>query len=634
MKIRFRFGLKFYITLGTVALFCILCALGVIPMYPRVCAIFSAAFVFVSLFEIKITNTSLFTVLIGLFTTLFSVVTGQYIVDMGFSKMSDATIIANIAVTAFVYFLLYLVFGRIKVSSCLGVSAFFILHFVNYALMIFRSRGLSVSDFYSVKIALTVAGNYKLTLTPHALYSLIGFIFVLYFLLTLKIDKSRKNRLGVRLGALGASAVCSLGLWWVSVNSVNYIQNWAMTGTLVNGATYNLIVELKESRVEAPEGYSPERVESILSRYKTGESDPDSPHIIVIMNEAFSDLSVLGEFETNIEVMPFFNSLSENTVRGFALSSVLGGNTATSEWEFLTGNSAAFIPYGAVAYQQYIHDHAFSIVSTLKDEGYTAVAMHPYNKSGWKRDGVYPVMGFDKMKFIDELSSDDKVRSLVSDRSFYLDIISEFEARDKGEKLFMFNITMQNHGGYTWGSSFPHTVDLEEIDYYDVEQYLTLVNMSDEAFRELVEYFEKEEERVMLVFFGDHQPSLSQGFYSDVIPDTTPDFDKVQKKQTVPFVIWTNYDIEEQDDILVGLNTLSSIVLDTAGIALPQYMAFLSDMREDIPAMNAYGYYSRLLERQARISEATGDEAVWFEEYRILQYNNLFDKKHRASAFD
>ena len=60
------------------------------------------------------------------------------------------------------------------------------------------------------------------------------------------------------------------------------------------------------------------------------------------MNESFADLSVVGDFETNTQVTPFMDSLSENTLKGYALSSVYGAKTPNSEWEFETGNSMAF----------------------------------------------------------------------------------------------------------------------------------------------------------------------------------------------------------------------------------------------------------------------------------------------------
>lgn len=87
------------------------------------------------------------------------------------------------------------------------------------------------------------------------------------------------------------------------------------------------------------------------------------------MDEAFSDLSVLGDFDTNTDYMPFVHSLekgNENTITGYLNTSVCGGNTADTEFEFLTGNTMAFLPVGSIPYQQYIKSKTPSLASYLK----------------------------------------------------------------------------------------------------------------------------------------------------------------------------------------------------------------------------------------------------------------------------
>ena len=630
MKLRFKSGPKFYIVSALSVIFLTLCYFDVIPMggVGIICA--ALTLIYLSSLKIEFTSPVAVSILFPLLGIVFSLVTGQLLVDRGFSAMNGLTILSNAVLIGIFYYVFLLIFGRIKPAVTLGIVSFFILHFINYVVWLFRGREMAVSDFYSAKNAMGVVDSYVLTFSENSRICIIALIVLLFFVLSSHYPKAPSR---VRLTSLGCAALCCVGLFFGIKYSENSFQNLGTNSTLFNGATYKFIVELRESRVTPPEGYSHGRAEEILSEYERGETEENTPHIIVIMNEAFSDLSVLGEFETNTDPIPYFNSLSENTVRGWALSSVLGGNTATSEWEFLTGNTAAFLPYGSIAYQQYVKDHAWSIVDTLTARGYTAVAMHPYTRSFWMRDSVYEIMGFDEMYFIDELTTSDKMRGFVTDRAFFTDIINRFEQKEDGEKMFMFNITMQNHGGYKWGG-FEHTVTTGNEAWLEVDQYLTMTHHTDEALRDFLGYFEGIDEQVMVVMFGDHQPSLPQSFYTSVLGKSELSFAEVQKKQTVPFIIWTNYETEAESDVVVGLNALSGIMLERAGIALPPYLAFLSDMREDIPALNAYGYYSEKFGRYARNSEAQGVEAEWLEKYRIVQYNNLFGGKHRSYAFD
>ena len=85
--------------------------------------------------------------------------------------------------------------------------------------------------------------------------------------------------------------------------------------------------------------------------------------------------------------LPFFHSLQENTVRGNLYVSCYGGNTCDTEFESLTGNSILYAPN--TPFETQFHGPMPSIVSTLKDDGYEAIAMHPLGAADWNRDDVY-----------------------------------------------------------------------------------------------------------------------------------------------------------------------------------------------------------------------------------------------------
>ena len=172
----------------------------------------------------------------------------------------------------------------------------------------------------------------------------------------------------------------------------------------------------------------------------------------------------------------------------------------------MTGNSMAFLPSGSVVYQQYISDTPTSIVSNLKNEGYTCVAMHPYYETGWSRNAVYPDMGFDEMHFIDDFDQTKLLREYITDQELYESIVERYESRAANEDLFIMSISMQNHGGYTEKyDNFDEQVRALGINYPDVNQYLSLIHESDASLEYLISYFENVDDPVEIVFFGDHQ---------------------------------------------------------------------------------------------------------------------------------
>lgn len=387
-----------------------------------------------------------------------------------------------------------------------------------------------------------------------------------------------------------------------------------------------------------PDGYSEEAIQALEKQYGTSDNtgSKDDPTIIVIMNESFANLNLLGDITTNEDVTPFLDSMSDNTIKGYTLSSVFGAKTPDSEWEFLTGNSMAFLPSGSVPYQQYVSGNTYSLVSTLKERGYTCLSMHPYYATGWSRDKVYPLMGFDKSYFIDDFDQTNIIRQYITDEELYNKIIDQYKAKTSNEKLFIMGVTMQNHGGYTdYYPNFSDSITMTNGYYSDVNQYLSLIHESDAALEKLITYFQGVDDKVEVVFFGDHQPSLNSSFYRQMngkgLSGLT--LDELEDLFKVPFFIWTNYDSQEKDVQLTSLNYLSTMALEQANIELPTYNRFLKDLMEAVPAMNSRAYYSSASNSFFHYTEASGTEKELLDKYEMLQYNNMFDKKDKSNVF-
>lgn len=513
---------------------------------------------------------------------------------------------------------------------------------VNYFVYLFRGNEFIFSDLKSIQTGLSVAGNYQFVLSNRAVYVIL--LTALYIALMRKLHISFQKRILITVFCISIAVFCCV---YIGEKTENYVtETWEQKGSYRNGYLLNFVLSIRDCFIGEPEGYSKEAIAALEEQYSDGadhaavSADIDEPQqkptIIVVMSESYADLSVIGEYSTNREVAPFYDSLKENTIKGYALSSVFGAKTPNSEWEFMTGNSMAFLPSGSVVYQQYIDNAPTSIVSNLKNTGYTCVAMHPYYNTGWSRNTVYPNLGFDEMYFLNDFDQTKLLREYVTDQELYESIIDRYENRRKKEDLFIMSISMQNHGGYTEKyDNFDEQIRMLGVNYPDVNQYLSLVHESDAALEYLITYFENVDEPVEIVFFGDHQPSLSSSFYPYLngkgLSGLTED--ELEALYTVPFFIWTNYESEESEVEITSLNFLSTMALEKAGIEMPAYNEYLSDMRKIVPAINARGYYSKTAGRFLHIEEAEGEEADWIRDYEILQYNNMFDRKGKSELF-
>ena len=579
--------------------------------------------------------TAILFVLGAIFTT-FSI---QYMLldSELFQRMSDLKWVLNVLCCLVVYLVVQLFTNNAGLSCIISHTSLLSFAFINYFVYLFRGNEFTFSDIRSIGTGLSVAGNYKLQLNDRGAYAIFGAALFIAFVRKCHVKFARAWQMRIIDAMLAAICVIIVGMAAYDVNT----ETWEQKGTYRNGYILNYILGIRDSFIAQPDGYSEEAIQKLEKKYSSNDkdyskTDVKDPTLIVIMNESFSDLSVLGDLQTNIPLTPFIDSLKENTTKGYALSSVFGAKTPNSEWEYLTGNSMAFLPAGSVVYQQYISDTPTSIVSNLKDDGYTCVAMHPYYATGWSRNQVYPKIGYDEMHFIDDFDQTKILREYITDQELYDKIIERYESRGANEKLYLMGITMQNHGGY----GEPYDNFNEECykigrSYTDANQYLSLVHESDKAVKNFIEYFSKVDDPVEIVFFGDHQPSLNSNFYPLLNGKGMSGLteDELEALYTVPFFIWTNYDTPEETVDITSLNFLSTMTLERAGIELPAYNKVLADMMETVPAINSRGYYSKEKQCYQHIDDATGEEAEWIKNYHMLQYNSMFDKKGRSNLF-
>ena len=559
-----------------------------------------------------------------------------------FETMKATPQVLNLIMFELLALLLFAVFGKLHVALMTETLFFGIYGLANYFVLNFRSVPIQPWDLLSIGTAASVAGNYDYTLDRQALLVVLGFILLLileYFCrFTLK-----KGTWKLRL-PMAATLVVMLGAFGLMFHSDEIVEqklrlyNKLFTPTTIsykNGTALAFVMELRYMSVDKPAGYDADAAaqelaaleeESMSEPAMAAASDGEElPNIIVIMDEAFSDPAILGDFTVNQDYMPFVHSLlegTENTVSGWLNVSVLGGNTANTEFEYLTGNTMAFLPQGSIPYQQYINESAPSLASHLASLGYQTVAMHPYNASGWDRDTVYPAMGFSEMYFLPDFENPHKVRNYVSDQSDFEKIIEIYE--NKGDSpLFLFNVTMQNHSSYTESfDNFDPQIEVEGGSQ-TLNNYLSLLSLSDEALSELIAYFEGQEEDTVIVFFGDHQttnsviePILKQNGKSS----STLTEEEQADRYKVPFFIWANFDIEEETGVETSANYLGAKTLEAAGVPMDGYFTYLSGLSETVPVISA---------NHVTLDDGTftnaDDQAELLSDYKGYQYYRLFD---------
>ena len=433
---------------------------------------------------------------------------------------------------------------------------------------------------------------------------LAGMIFLLRKQLLRGRFRPSKNRLRLRAGYLCAIAACAYPVLNPAALETFGIQTdvWDQSGSYSqDGALAVFLRNTQFMSVEEPQDPSAENIERIAAGVAEKEpavSTDTRPNIIAIMNESWADFEDFGNLSLSESVTDYIDSL-DNLIFGHTYTSVFGAGTSASEFEFLTGNSMAFLPSGSIPYQQYILEPSASLASLLKENGYRTLAFHPGERTSWQRNQAYPLLGFDEFKCVEDMDVPvTEEHGYVSDQSSFSQIIYEFEHK-----------------------------------YPMAEQYLTLANKTDEAFRLLVDYFSQQEEPTIILMFGDHQPSVEQEFLDKAYGVTQDQMtmEQYMGKYKTPFLIWANYDLPDDEIPTTSLNFLGQYLLSYAGIENSLYENYLQNFQEVLPAMTFVGYIDQNGKAYSHLEQ--NEYTTLIEDYRTLAYDNLFGGQSRHAQY-
>jgi phosphoglycerol transferase MdoB-like AlkP superfamily enzyme len=478
-----------------------------------------------------------------------------------------------------------------------------------------------------------VLASYSLTPTWQML---VGFAVVIFYMVAIVMEwrsNPHKQSIGkkIALRAAGIAAACLMLFFSVHNPIYNSLISFQWDAMLLNnfhkdGMIVTFLKSLESARVEKPEGYSREIVEGYLKEYQS-QNIPENneavrpTNIIMVMNEAFSDLRIAGLNES-VDVMPFIDSLRENTIQGYLGVSVYGGGTCNTEFEALTGNSMAFMGTGSYPYTENVTKPLFSLASFMNGMGYDTYAFHANEESNWNRNKVYPNLGFGRFYSISDFEAFgpvEKLHNYPADRTDYA-FMESVDAEEADHPRFLFDVTMQNHAYYDHWEDVEEAENVKELELgFDGKVYLSLVKASDEAVKGLVETYQNSDEPTMIVFFGDHQPSLVRSTQQQIY--TKNDF---MQKYWSKYFIWTNYEMESDTNLMFSANYMPLIITERCGIKLPPYLMMMKELYEKYPVITAQGVIDRDGNVYDSVVQLMDDPLI--KKYQYIQFANMFDQ--------
>ena len=567
-----------------------------------------------------------------------------------FRKQHLSLLLFNFLLIGILELIFIVITNRVRLGTDIWAFICVMFNIVNHFVYEFRGTPAMASDIATVGTALEVADGYKIQFN---FYTTVALVMLFDFIMLGRVIKCEPvfKKVSHRLCGIAVMAIVSV-TGFSQLVMTDMVSNRGLYLSLFNpmrsyqqyGSIACFTRSIKLSVPEKPNGYSLKKVEEITSKYTSDTVDPNKkrPNVIAVINEAFSDPQVLGDIETNEDYMPFIHDLMKNgnCVSGTTYASIVGGQTANTEYEFLTGNSMAFLPKGTVAFQLYLRHAMPSLVTELKSEGYTGnSATHLQKARNYNRDKAYPLLGFDKFyDYTNMIVPFVKMRNNATDQCTYDNITHDYEQQRKSTDApyFGYTMTIQNHSSYDvpFDNFDDKRIVVENADATDLGYYLSLIKYSDEMFENLINYYKNTNEPTVILLTGDHQPRIHDESMDSITNGEWRNWndEEMMRRYEVPFLIWAKYDIDKKTVEKTSMNYLQTILMETIDGELTGFQKFQQDLQKEIPVLTSNGYWGA----DGKFYSVDDKNSPYYDliqEYAMLQYNDMTDYKNRVEDF-
>lgn len=557
-----------------------------------------------------------------------------------FSWHTEKFFLACLVLLIILIFLIALA-GSVPLGSLTYVVAIGVLGFANYMKMSYRQEPIYPDDLKMItEIGLLkdMTGTMLFTVILAAAGTVLG-LFFWYMFRSLKKGRRfqliRLTTLLVAIGLLGyisnfnnpdnllRKAYNKTALWIPYSQKMNYYN----TG-FIGGFLYNLKVE----PMDEPEGYSKEKIKEITEKYqkladeKNKTVEEESPNIVFVMSESFSDPSRLNGVEVSGEPLADYYEVADQTYSGNMLSQNYGGGTANIEFEALTGFSMALFnaqlttPYTMLVPKM---DQLPSIVSALNAQSYQTTAIHPYNTSMYKREDVYQTLGFDQ--FISErtMTYTDTIENnpYISDESAYKEVMTLL--KEEKTPQFIHLVTMQTHMPYNGKyDRLGYSAEISDGSRtLDLENYLQDISYSSTALKQFTEELKNLSRRTLVVFWGDHLP----GIYSDTI-QAKNDKQTLHETQFLMFDSKGKLEKQTNQDAITSPFYFAANLMEQTNQTTTGFYQLLLSLEQELPAFERELYYQN--GQWYKEAQFNRSQQEIYDEYQLIQYDIVAGKQY------
>lgn len=548
------------------------------------------------------------------------------------------TYMLNFLPVFFVMLFFWLLSKRVWVGVLISSSFALGIAWVNYFKLLFRDDVFVFEDLRLVSEGMTMGANYNLALEKEmlAMLMILGTIVLVLFLLSLRKVEYSKIRFMWCFVLVCASVWLVKNVYfnpsyYAETTNEDLINKWFYSDQYVSrGCIYPFIRSAEELMELPPSGYNVEEVEKELSKFQNQDiPNGEKVNVISIMLEAFNDFSEFEGVEFDVNPYEDLHQIEAEAYSGELVTNIFAAGTINTEHLFLSGTIHEMD--GRVPENTYVR--------YFQEQGYTVEGSHPSYEKFYNRVNVNENYGFEQYYFMENKYGliDD---AIAGDDVLLPDILECYEKNKKtGKPYFNFSVTYQNHGPYSSEPADTNYLKWKEgysdDEYNILNNYFAGIENTCQNLRLMTEYLKNEEEPVILLFFGDHNPWGGDNNTAYEMLDINLNLDEEEgfyNYYDTKYVIWAN---ESAKKILenefegvgpsIGPYFLMNELFDLADWTGSAYMQAANKLKDEVEVVHEY-YYQENGELSHELSEKARKK---LKEHEKIEYyyrkNYLYD---------
>ena len=395
----------------------------------------------------------------------------------------------------------YFVFGLVSFG-------WFVLGVCNFIIQIFRRTPLTSDDFLLITSLFNIINIY---LNPFQISLIVMAVGISLLVIVRSWMKSVKLNVVFRQGFVTMSVTLLLLNVMPNVSPTIYaFQN--TNGNLVEifdefGFVYSFVSSILNKGIQEPEVYTKKSIESIVKTLTKDSQNAVKANIIFVQLESFFDVTRLSGVSFSSNPIPNFTALKQDYSSGLLLVPTLGGGTANTEFEVITGMNLDYFGTGEYPYKSILLEQtAESMAYNLKKLGYRASILHNNSGNFYGRHLVFANLGFDAFSTLETMRNVEfNDLGWAKDKVLIDEIMEAIHYSDEPD--FVYTIAVQSHGDYPRieNPNYPFQVFgvMNKTDENQLEYYLDQINEADAIIPEIIQKVEQSGEPTVIVFFGD-----------------------------------------------------------------------------------------------------------------------------------